>query len=138
MDSNILVKLVTEATGSKEARISVRDFLRKGYSPYTVDIALAESLNAIWKHVKLHKDLSSEEAKPAIQDLTSIYDKLKILTTRELTEEATDIALAQNMTVYDSLYIAATKKLKGILYTSDQRLHELSNKVTDSVLLRPP
>jgi len=128
--------LVTAETGSKEARTTITDFIRRGYSLYTVDIALAESLNAIWKHVKIHRDLKTEEAKPTIQDLTRIYDKLKVLTTRELTEEATAIALTQNITIYDSLYIAAARKLKATLYTSDQKLHEASKKVIDSIWLR--
>jgi len=100
-----------------------------------VDIALAEGLNAIWKHVAIHKDLKAGDAKPATQDLAKIYEKLNILTTLELSEEATDIALTQNITIYDSLYIAATRKLKATLYTADQKLHETSRKIADSKLL---
>lgn len=129
------MKLVTAETGSKEARASVTEFLRKGYSLYSVDIALAEGLNAIWKHIKVYKDLKTEDAKPTIEDLTSIYDKLSIVTTRELSEEAIDIALNQNITIYDSLYIAATTKLKATFYTADLKLHEVSKKMTNSKLL---
>ena len=136
MDSNILVKLVTTETDSKQARKSVTNFLKTGYSLYTVDIALAESLNAIWKHTKIHKDLKTEDTNPTIQDLTTIYDKLNILTTRELAEETANIALTQNITIYDSLYIAATRKLKATLYTADQKLHNTAKKITDSKLLK--
>jgi len=131
------VKLVTTEPGSKEARTSITNLLRKGYSFYTVDIALAESLNAIWKHVKIHKDLKTEGVKSAIQDLTKIHDKLNILTTRELSEETTDIALTQNITIYDSLYIAATRKLKATLYTADRKLCNMSKKIISSKLLKP-
>ena len=101
-----------------------------------MDIALAESLNAIWKHVKIHKDLKAEDANSAIQDLTKIYDKLNILATRELSEETADIALTQNIPIYDSLYIAATRKIKATLYTADQKLHNISKKITGSKLLK--
>lgn len=90
-----------------------------------MDIALAESLNAIW-----------EDAKSAIQDLTKIYDNLNILTTHELSEKTADIALNQNITIYDSLYIAATKKLNATLYTADRKLHNTSKKITVSKLLK--
>lgn len=100
-----------------------------------MDIALAESLNALWKHVKIHKDLKTEDAKSAIQDLTKIYDTLNILTARELSEETADIALTQNITIYDSLYMAATRKLKATLYTADRKLHNTSKKITVSKLL---
>lgn len=102
-----------------------------------MDTALRESLTAIWKHVKIHKDLKTEDAKSAIQDLTKIHDKLNILTTREIFEENTDIALTQNITVYDSLYIAATRKLKATLYTADRKLRNMSKKITSSKLLKP-
>lgn len=138
MDSNILVKLVLAEPGSKEARKSIEKFLRKGYSLYTVDIALAEGLNAIWKHVKIHKDLKTEEAKSAVQDLTKIHDKLNILTTHELSEETAEIALTQNITIYDSLYITATRKLKATLYTADRKLHNTAKKITASKLLKLP
>ena len=138
MDSNILVKLVLAEPGSKEARKSIENFLRKGYSLYTVDIALAEGLNAIWKHVKIHKDLKTEEAKSAVQDLTKIHDKLNILKTHELSEETAEIALTQNITIYDSLYITATRKLKATLYTADRKLHNTAKKITASKLLKLP
>ena len=73
-----------------------------------MDIALAESLNAISKHANIHKDLTREEAKAAINDLTKIYDALQITTRRELSQNTTEIALTQNITIYDSLYLAAT------------------------------
>lgn len=130
------MKLVTTESGSKEARTSITNFLRKGFSLYTVDIALAESLSAIWKHVKLHRDLKPEDALSAVQDLTKIYDKLNILTVRELSEETVEIALTHNVTIYDSVYIAATRKIRATLYTADQKLHNSSKRVTVSKLLR--
>jgi len=102
-----------------------------------VDIALSESLNAIWKHVLIHKDLGIEDSKSAIQDLTKIHDKLKVITTREACEEALDIAFAHHITIYDALYISATEKTRGILYTADQKLHNKVKKITSSKLLEP-
>jgi len=111
--------------------------LKKGYTLHTVDIALAESLSALWKHTKIHKDLKPEETKQAIQDLTKIYDKMDTLSIREITEETTNIALTQNTTIYDAFYIAATQKLNATLYTADQKLHNIANKITNTKLLRP-
>ena len=135
MDSNILVKLVTAEPGSRKAKTTVKDYLKDGYSLYTVDIALAESLSAIWKHVKIHKDLEADEAESVIKDLTRIYDSMNVLTTRVLSKEAAEIALAKDITIYDSLYIAAARKLKATLYTADKKLQNASNKIITSVLL---
>jgi predicted nucleic acid-binding protein len=122
---------------SKEARASVANFLKKGYTLHTVDLALAEGLNVIWKHTNILKDLKPEEANPALEDLTRIYDSLNVIPTRELTSEALHVALTQNITIYDSLYIAAAQKMNGTLYTADQKLCSAANGVTNSKLLKP-
>ena len=101
-----------------------------------MDIALAESLNAVWKHAKIHRDLKIEDVKSTVQDLTTIYDRIKILSARELSEEAIEIALTQNIAIYDSLYIAAARKLKATIYTADRKLHTASSKLADAKLLR--
>jgi len=131
------VKLVLAEPGSKEAGIKVRSLLRGGFSPYTVDLALAEGLNALWKHVRLHGDLEAGDARSAVKDLALIYDGLKVLTARELSEEAMDIALNREITAYDSLYIAAARRLKATLYTADRKLYQASKGVAVAELLKP-
>ena len=42
-----MVKLVTDESGSREARKTIKSYLKGGYSLYTVDIVLAKSLNAV-------------------------------------------------------------------------------------------
>ena len=136
MDSNILVKLVLNEVGSKEARASVAAALKKGYIVHTVDIALAEGLNVIWKHANVLKDLKMKEAMPAAEDLTRVYDGLNKVTAREIAAEAVKIALEQNITVYDSLYIVAAQKLKGILYTADRKLCVTAKRITTARMLK--
>ena len=131
------MKLVTDEPGSREARKTIKRYLKNGCSLYTVDIALAESLNAIWKHTRIHRDLEMEEAESAIQDLTKIYDAMNILETRELSNEAAEISLTKGITIYDSLYIAAAMKLKATLYTADQKLCKISKELVTSKLLKP-
>jgi predicted nucleic acid-binding protein len=130
------VKIVVNELGSKEAATSVATLLKRGSGLHTVDLAMAECLNAIWKHTNLHKDLSIEDGKAAIQDLKKVYDRLPVFTARELTEEAFDISLNQNMAVYDALYIAAAHKTDATLYTADRKLHEKATKIIRSRLLK--
>lgn len=131
------MKLTLNEANSKEARRAVNSYLEKDYALHTVDIALAESLNAVWKHTKIVKDLKSEEARKTAHDLIKICDKLDKLTTQELAEEATNIALTQDITMYDALYIAATQKLNATFFTADQKLHNIAGKITNSKLLKP-
>jgi predicted nucleic acid-binding protein len=58
------------------------------------------------------------------------------VTTREIAQETAQIALTQNIPVYDALFIAAAQKLNGILYTADQKLCTTANKTAKSRLLK--
>jgi predicted nucleic acid-binding protein len=126
---------VLNESDSKEARTEVSGFLKKGYTLCTVDIALAECLNVIWKHSNLLKDLESEEASLVAEDLTKLYNGLSITPTRELKDEAMQIAISQNITVYDALFIAATQKTNATLYTADKKLCTKTDKLIKSKLL---
>lgn len=117
--------------------MAVGDALKRGYALFTVDLALAEGLNVVWKHASILKDLKLEEVKAVTEDFIRVFDALKIITARELEEKAMSIALEQNIPVYDAIYIAATQKLQGTLYTADQKLHTTANKITNTKLLKP-
>ena len=129
------MKLVIEEPDSKQARAVLDDFLKKDYSFCTVDIALAECLNAVWKQATVHKDIKHEQAKRATQDTVRIFSKMTVLPTSDLAEEATRIALAQNTTAYDGLYVAAAQKLNATLFTADKKLHD-TLKTRNKILLR--
>ena len=126
--------MVLNESDSKEVRNEVTNYLRKGYSLCTVDIALAECLNVIWKHTNLLKDMEPKEATLAIEDLTKLYDDLSITPTRELKDAAMQIAITLNITVYDALFIAATQKINAILYTADKKLCTKTIKLIKSKL----
>ena len=128
LDSNVLIKLIVNEPNSEKARRRIREVIEENFSLYTIDIALAESLNALWKHVKLHRDLQKREAESAAKDLKELYDSLNVITTRELLDEAVEIALTWDITVYDSLYVTAAKKLRATLYTADQKLYNVSKR----------
>jgi len=135
LDSNVLIKLIVNEPNSEKARRRIREAIEENFSLYTIDIALAESLNALWKHVKLHRDLQKREAESAAKDLKELYDSLNVITTRELLDESVETALTWDITVYDSLYVAAAKKLRATLYTADQKLYNISKKIVSSELL---
>jgi predicted nucleic acid-binding protein len=130
------VKLVVSEPDSKEAQVAVRDFLERRFSLHTVDIALAESLNAIWKHTNVHADLDPHDARAAVRDLITIHDKLGVLVTSELAEQTITIAQSQDITIYDALYIAAARKLNGTLLTSDRKLYNTANSLANAKLLK--
>jgi predicted nucleic acid-binding protein len=102
-----------------------------------VDIALVECLNVIWKHTNLLKDIDIKEAYTVIEDLTTLINGLTITPTHEIKKETMQIAITQNITVYDALYIATSQKLNATLYTADQKLYTKANQITKTKLLQP-
>jgi predicted nucleic acid-binding protein len=130
------VKLVVTEPDSKAAQMAVHDFLKRRFSLHTVDIALAESLNAVWKHTNVHADLNPHDAKAAVRDLIRIHDKLRVLATSELAEETMTIAQSQDITIYDALYVAAARKLNGSLLTSDRKLYNTASSLANTKLLK--
>jgi predicted nucleic acid-binding protein len=136
LDSSILVKLVVNEKGSEDARETVKKHLREGYQLHTVDLALPEALNALWKHVIIHTDLSEKQAEHVIEDLQSIWMGLNVVSSHEVTHRAFQIAVDNRLTVYDSLFIAAAKCQSAKLFTADVKLFKASENHVDSLLLQ--
>ena len=119
-------------------RITIEGFLEKGYLLYTVDNALAECLNVIWKHATLLADLNVEDTKSATEYLLKIFSRLNIAKTPNLAERTMAIAQTLKVPVYDALYIALAEKEKGILYTADKKLATTANTITKTKLQQKP
>ncbi len=102
-----------------------------------MDLALIESLNVVWKHAKLLRDLKLEEVNSTIEDLITIYDGLNIVSAHDLTAESMRIALNYNLSIYDALYVAASIKIKGTLYSADKKLCDNANKIKNTKVLKP-
>jgi predicted nucleic acid-binding protein len=135
LDSNIIVKLVINEGDLKQTKAEIQAAIKKGYVLCTVDFALTECLNVIWKHANLLHDL--EDYSATVQDLLAIYDDLTIIPARTITEETINIATTKNISAYDATYIAATQKLGGKLYTTDKKLATTANTITTTKLLKP-
>ena len=124
LDASFLVKLVIEEQSSTESRSFLKKALSLGEEAATVDIALAEVLNALWKHVTLIKDLDRDDYRNAVQDFLKLWSKLEVFSTYELASEATQIAFEDRITIYDALYITTALKLGAKLITFDSKLKE--------------
>ena len=136
LDTSIIVKLVIEEPGSQRARIRVKEALGQGHTLISLDEALPEALNALWKHAKIHHDLDAEEAMRAAEDLLLLWDRISIIPSREVSADAQRIGIELGLSVYDSLFLAASRKTRSTLYTADTRLHEASRGTFDSELIR--
>jgi predicted nucleic acid-binding protein len=85
----------------------------------SVDLVIKETVNAIWKRV-MRKEISLEDAKSMFEAMKEILNKAVIIENEmDYIDEAFEISIRRNITVYDSLYIALAKKKKLGLLTAD-------------------
>ena len=101
----------------------------------TLDIALAECLNAPWKHARIAKDSEEKDLHKAVSDLLTLWNHLEVIWRRDLASEAIRISLEDEIPIYDALYIAAAIKHKTGLATFDEKLKGIARK--RGVLTRP-
>jgi predicted nucleic acid-binding protein len=114
IDASILVKFILKEEGWNK----IADFLKAG--TISVDLVIKETVNAIWKRV-MRKEISLEETKSMFEAMKEILNKAVIIENEmDYIDEAFEISIRQNITVYASLYIALAKKKKLELLTADE------------------
>lgn len=114
IDTSVVVKFILK----EEDWNKIADFLKAG--TISVDLVIKETVNAIWKRV-MRKEISLEEAKDMFEAMKEILNKAVIIENEmDYIDEAFEISIRRNITVYDSLYIALAKKKKLELLTADE------------------
>jgi predicted nucleic acid-binding protein len=129
-DSCILDSCVIAAVFFPEEASNRAAELVEDKNVITVDLALAEIANVAWKRINLFKNSTSPVEKALMKCFEFINTSCELKSTSELIEYAFKIAVRENLTVYDSLFIAASRREKLPLYTLDKKL-----KIDDSVYL---
>jgi predicted nucleic acid-binding protein len=113
-DASVIVAFVLEEPGW-ENYIDILEYC------FTVDHAVKEVLNAIWKSYR-NGVLSLEEAVLKSQVLKKMMNvNILLFDEVDLLDEAFKISLGHNITVYDALYIALALKLRKPFATLDLR-----------------
>ena len=134
LDASALVRLVIREECSPKAVMETEKAIKAGDIVAAPDIALAEALNAIWKHFSLAKDIGRAELEGAVEQLLFIWDKITKLDTSNLAVAGVRISTANRFAVYDSLYIAASRSENAPLLTFDSDMINLADKLGITLL----
>jgi predicted nucleic acid-binding protein len=112
IDASALAKFILKEEGWER----VADFLKAG--TISVDHVMKET--AIWKRL-IQREISFEDAKSMFEAMKEILNKAVVIENEmNYIDEAFEISIKRNITIYDSLYIALAKKKKLELLTSDE------------------
>jgi len=95
----------------------------------TVDLALYEAVNAVWKHQFLIRDLG--DGVPYVSILYGLVESGRIRVVRpgeELMRRGYSLAAKSHRSIYDAIFIALALELASDLATFDKRQAELLKK----------
>lgn len=89
----------------------------------TLDLAIKEVLNAVWKHAAVLHTYPTEIAIEKYNIIVKLMEGEAITVDNEMAylKEAFNIALQARITIYDALYIAQAIKRRARLLTSDDQ-----------------
>ena len=121
-DASAIVKLVIHEPESELVFNKFQSFSDDEETIYSPEITLTESLNVIWKHHLLLKDLSKNDLKTAIGALFAVWAKINKVNSEPISKYAISIAIDYKISVYDSLYLSYCKLNYGKLFTFDHEL----------------
>jgi predicted nucleic acid-binding protein len=124
IDSSTLAKFLLKESGWER----VKGILAG--RPYTLDLAVKEVANAIWRRVTLIGDVSLEKALVILGDLLELRRvALRVEPQEPYLGQALRIAVENRVTVYDSLFIAQALAKKAVLTTSDERQGRVAERL---------
>ncbi|MFZ8790086.1 MAG: type II toxin-antitoxin system VapC family toxin [Acidilobaceae archaeon] len=128
IDSSTLAKFLLRESGWER----VKGILTG--KPYTLDLAVKEVANAIWRRVTLMGDVSLEKAPVILGDLLELKRvALRVEPQDPYLGQALRIAIENRVTVYDSLFIAQALAKKAALTTSDERQGRVAERLNVKV-----
>ena len=128
LDASAIVKLIIDEPHSDFARKKVDMEAEEDEPIYAPDVALAETINVIWKYSTL-KGHDAVEPYKALADLLLIWNRITTVNTEELASIALKLSVEHGVAIYDALYVALSKLYRAPLLTFDKKLESKSNRI---------
>jgi len=125
IDSSVLVKFFLKEPGWENVKEHI-------INSVGIELNIKELYNAIWKKNIMKQIILSKEI---LKDLSEIDQVITIVDQRKYMNIALEVAVANKITVYDSLFIAIAKAQNYRLVTCDVKQAEIAKKLDVKVIL---
>ena len=119
VDASVVIKWFFREALSVEARPILDDYQAGTLSLAAPDLINAEVGNIVWKKQRF-QGLVSADARAVIDGFRNLA--IAFIPTAELLEDAYNLAVTHQRTVYDSLYLALSIREACQFVTADERL----------------
>ena len=98
----------------------------------TTNLALYESLNAIWKELELlRRRIDEDVALEYVQIISKVFEAIKITDIKGSEDRVFKLASDEKITIYDATYLYLAIENKAILVTDDSKLKEKAAKYVE-------
>ena len=97
----------------------------------TLDLALYECLNAVWKEHALLGRLDRETALELADIIAGVFRVVKTVTIKGSEKEVLELAAKEKLTAYDASYLYTAAKRGLALVTDDEKLREKASKYVE-------
>ena len=134
VDSSALAKYLLREEGWE----SVEEALMR-HEASSLDLAVKEALNAVWKHAVLLGNITRDVALEKYGVLKNLLENgVVILESQDnYLDTAFEIALGHAVTLYDALFIAQAQARGATLLTSDEAQSRIARKLRIPVTYIP-
>lgn len=119
VDSSVAIKWFITELYSDESRKILDGYKAGDINFLAPDLINAEVGNIIWKKHRL-QDLSAEDAQEIMDTFKTVM--IDFTSSAALMDEAYQLAITHERTVYDMMYVAMSKREKCRFVTADERL----------------
>ncbi|MEM3948945.1 MAG: type II toxin-antitoxin system VapC family toxin [Zestosphaera sp.] len=99
----------------------------------TTDLAIYETINAVWEECYLLKRIRVETAYGLVELLSKIFNILDLHTVGSSEKDVLEIAMKEGISIYDASYIYIATQNKLTLVTDDKKLISVAKKYTNTV-----
>ena len=129
VDASVVVKWFLPESNSDKAEALLQRFISDGLVLTAPDHLIAEVGNTLWKRSVRRKEISVAEAEASYSDFLSLQLPLEASST--IADQAFNLAVQENHSVYDTLYLALALERSCELITADKTFtNKVSKKFT--------
>ncbi len=113
-------------------RGNVRAFL----DGITLDLALYECLNAIWKEFFLLKNIDRETALEFAKIVGEVFATIQVVSAGGFENEIFEFASKNGITAYDASYVVMAIKKETTFVTDDEKLRKIASNYLKAISSR--
>jgi predicted nucleic acid-binding protein len=120
---------------------AIANLIKRGiFSPLadgmTLDLAVYEVLNVVWKENRILSVLDEKSAARLVESFSEVFAVVPVVSVRGSEKQVFELAVKENLTVYDAAYLYTAIRNRLKLVSDDEELRKVASKFVESLRSR--